>query len=243
MTDKSQIKKLGPGLRKYRTEIPNMVLDSGLTVYELVLYVHLKRTAGDHGASWKGTRTLAEETGMSMGSVSKAKAGLEQRGLITISQIHDKSQVDYIEIVDIWEDNFLSFQGVHQVNGIDQETDKRSPGEWGCSPGERKNKHIKELNKNKLKQGEVYQTYEQEIGLLTPLIAEEIGYALDDYPVEWIHEALRISAKYNKRSWKYVEAILKNWESEGRGDTIRPRDTVEITAEQLEKIAKYQEVE
>lgn len=65
-------------LKKYRTEIPNIVLTLGLSPYELTLYVHLKRTAGDSGVCWKSTTTLAKETCMGAATVSRAKEGLQQ---------------------------------------------------------------------------------------------------------------------------------------------------------------------
>jgi len=61
----------------------------------------------------------------------------------------------------------------------------------------------------------VHSVYENEIGLLTPFVAEEIKVALEDYPEEWIIKALRESASQNKRSWKYALAILKRWKVEG----------------------------
>ena len=61
----------------------------------------------------------------------------------------------------------------------------------------------------------VFEVYENEIGLLTPFVAEEIKVALEDYPEEWIVKAIRESVAQNKRSWKYALAILKRWKVEG----------------------------
>jgi DnaD/phage-associated family protein len=58
--------------------------------------------------------------------------------------------------------------------------------------------------------------YEQEIGALSPSIAEALNEAVERYPEAWIVEALRMAATHNARSWAYAEAILKRWESEGR---------------------------
>ena len=58
--------------------------------------------------------------------------------------------------------------------------------------------------------------YEQEIGPLTPVIASAIAEAEQLYPVEWIVEALREASARNARSWRYAEAILVRWQSEGR---------------------------
>jgi DNA replication protein len=72
----------------------------------------------------------------------------------------------------------------------------------------------------------VFTLYEQNIGLLTPLIADELRQAEEDYPVEWIEEAFREAVSLNKRSWKYIRAILERWRAEGRGDETgrRPRE-------------------
>ena len=63
----------------------------------------------------------------------------------------------------------------------------------------------------------VYELYEQNIGLITPLIAEELKEAERDYPAEWLVDAFRESVAQNKRSWRYVSRILERWAIEGRG--------------------------
>jgi DNA replication protein len=74
----------------------------------------------------------------------------------------------------------------------------------------------------------VFALYEQNIGLLTPLIADELREAEQTYPAEWIEEAFREAVSLNKRSWKYIRAILERWRTEGRGDEeerqLRRRD-------------------
>jgi len=64
----------------------------------------------------------------------------------------------------------------------------------------------------------VFSLYEQNIGLLQPMIAEELQEAEESYPYEWIEEAFRIAVGNNARSWRYVKAILERWASEGRGE-------------------------
>lgn len=65
----------------------------------------------------------------------------------------------------------------------------------------------------------VFQLYEENIGPLTPLIADMLKDAQDTFPVEWIDEAVQIAVKNNVRRWKYVESILKRWQEEGRNGT------------------------
>lgn len=63
----------------------------------------------------------------------------------------------------------------------------------------------------------IFALYEQNIGPLTPMIAETLKDAEATYPYDWMAEALRIAIEANKRSWRYVEAILKRWATEGKG--------------------------
>jgi DnaD/phage-associated family protein len=63
----------------------------------------------------------------------------------------------------------------------------------------------------------IYELYEQNIGLLTPLLAEELREATDTFPAAWIEDAFREAVGQNKRSWRYVQRILETWASRGRG--------------------------
>ena len=77
---------------------------------------------------------------------------------------------------------------------------------------------------------DIYNLYEQNIGMLTPILAEELQEAEHRYPAEWIQEAFRESLRANVRSWKYIHSILKRWEREGKkdgkpvGDSRQERD-------------------
>jgi DNA replication protein len=70
----------------------------------------------------------------------------------------------------------------------------------------------------------VFKLYEENIGPLTPLLADALKDAEQTYPAEWIAEALGEAVKRNKRSWKYVEAILRRWKEEGHGEEQDRRD-------------------
>ena len=64
----------------------------------------------------------------------------------------------------------------------------------------------------------IYALYEQNVGLLTPLIAEELAEAERLYPAEWVEAAFRQAVVYNRRNWKYVQRVLERWAVEGRQD-------------------------
>jgi DNA replication protein len=69
----------------------------------------------------------------------------------------------------------------------------------------------------------VFTLYEQNIGVLTPLIADELREAEQIYPAEWIEEAFREAVSLNKHSWKYIRAILERWRTDGRGERMSRR--------------------
>ena len=70
----------------------------------------------------------------------------------------------------------------------------------------------------------VFKLYEENIGALTPLIADALKDAEETYEAEWIAEAIELAVKNNKRNWKYCEAILKRWKEEGRAEKQDRRD-------------------
>ena len=71
----------------------------------------------------------------------------------------------------------------------------------------------------------IFSLYEDNIGPLTPLVSDELNDALDNNPEEWIVEAIQEAVKYEARNWKYIEAILKNWKTEGRSGGKARRHT------------------
>lgn len=71
----------------------------------------------------------------------------------------------------------------------------------------------------------IYKLYEENIGPLTPMIAETLQDAEDIYPQQWIEDAVRIAVENNVRRWSYVDAILKRWQEGGRDERTDRRDT------------------
>ncbi len=71
----------------------------------------------------------------------------------------------------------------------------------------------------------VFALYEQNIGLLTPMIAEELKEAEKLYPAPWIEEAFREAVSLNKRNWRYIARILERWSLEGKGSGESGRDS------------------
>jgi DNA replication protein len=78
-----------------------------------------------------------------------------------------------------------------------------------------------------LEKPNIFALYEDGIGALSPLLAEELKEAEGRYPEAWLREAFGIAVAENKRSWRYVSGILRRWTAEGkenRGGVRRGED-------------------
>ena len=62
----------------------------------------------------------------------------------------------------------------------------------------------------------IFALYEQNIGGLSPMIVDSLKDAQDEYPVQWIEEAIKIAVEANVRRWNYILKILESWKQEGR---------------------------
>ena len=70
--------------------------------------------------------------------------------------------------------------------------------------------------------GEVYRVYEQNIGALTPMIADAIGADIDEFGGNWCVMAISKAVTAEKRSWNYCRAVLKGWRRDGFNPTGAP---------------------
>ena len=64
----------------------------------------------------------------------------------------------------------------------------------------------------------IFNLYEQNIGPLTPMIADRLREAEASFPAVWIEEAIGIAVENNVRKWGYVQAILDGWQRQGKDD-------------------------
>jgi hypothetical protein len=139
--------------RKYFTQIPNILFSLGLSPYALTLYVYFKKVAGERGACWQKTSTIAKATGMSGGMVTKAKAELSRlrqelgdepqgkaKPLIVITERvnkHGGKPGHIIKLTDIWPANIRSAKPISKdAEAISPHEIDRSQGEIAISPHE-----------------------------------------------------------------------------------------------------------
>lgn len=68
------------------------------------------------------------------------------------------------------------------------------------------------------KRPNIFELYEANIGLLSPIIVDELKDAEATYPPIWIEDAFRIAVENNVRKWSYIRAILERMATAGRED-------------------------
>jgi DnaD/phage-associated family protein len=87
-------------------------------------------------------------------------------------------------------------------------------------------------------QENIFTLYEQNVGMITPMIAEELKEAEKLYPEQWIKQAFREAVVMNKRNWRYIARILERWANEGKESGEHRRGTKESSPDKYIK-GKY----
>jgi len=101
-------------------------------------------------------------------------------------------------------------------------------GEWRFSGNAERPIEIRENIPN------IFALYEENFGPLTPMIAEMLREAEEQYPLSWIRDAIRIAVENNARNWRYVRAILERWQAEGRDEREDRQDTEKARRKYIE---------
>jgi len=86
---------------------------------------------------------------------------------------------------------------------------------------------------------DIFTLYEDNIGMLTPIIAEELREVEKLYPMTWVKDAIKEAVNQNKRKIGYILAILERWSSEGRDSGAYRRDSTKKTGPDKYTKQKY----
>jgi len=101
---------------------------------------------------------------------------------------------------------------------------------------------VSDSSSDSLTESNIFKLYANEVGLLTPMIADELKDAEKEYPEDYVIDAIHEAVRRNKRSWGYILSILKTWKaqgfktigSNGKGKRSDYRDTPEARAKYAE---------
>ena len=74
----------------------------------------------------------------------------------------------------------------------------------------------------------IYKAYSDNIGNITPMIADELKLDEEEYGADMVLEAIKVAVFANARNIKYIEAVLRNAKSGHRPcKRVVRRDTEE----------------
>lgn len=95
----------------------------------------------------------------------------------------------------------------------------------------------KDINKDNEEtySGVVFKLFSNNIHPLTPMVAENLKYALEDYEEQWVIDAIKQAVKYNGRNWAYIDKVLKNWKAKGRSNGTPLNKMTEVDREHLKR--------
>ncbi len=187
--------------------------DSNLDVYQARVWLRVLR----RGICYESQRSMADSMGISLGKVNQAIQWLLENGWVVREADQRTKKMGYAAV--------LPREQVQRLNVHDIEQSVL-PHEQGVLPHERHLK-AKEIKAKEIKttaaarEAEIQNDsaivfYENNMGGISPRIADWIYSAVDEYSESVVIEAMNEALKNNVRRWKYVMAILDNWKQNGR---------------------------
>lgn len=178
---------------------------------KLVLLAYADHADSNGKSIYPSVQLVCKKTFYEERSVQKITRTLETLGLLIADGVGPHGTNRWAIPIFITPDGGAKIAGVQKITKAGAEN---APEENAPKPSlVVKDNHLIIVNT-----GENFKIYEQEIGGLTPMIADAIKDAEKTYPLDWIPEAIAIAVQKNIRNWKYVEAILANCKAKN----IRP---------------------
>lgn len=187
----------------YRTELPNIIYDLGLTGNEFYLYSAIKKCAGDHGQCTQSYKTLATICNSSVPTVKRCLETLCEINPIIKKPLiikknrrsqHGDSDTCLITITDIWTENYQIFSGEVKLNPPRVKLN-RGVGSKRTDGGVKLSYKQEPMNKN------LYEEQQQHAAAFYKSLIEETRLtdanrrALMKFPEEKVNKAIEYSKK------------------------------------------------
>jgi DNA replication protein len=138
--------------------------------------------------------------GVSLESLEKALADLNQKGILLKVDLGDDQTMQTLYFLN----NEANRSIVEKIRNSEISVEGLEPARVGAA--------------STVSPPDIFTLYEENVGILTPLIADELKEAGEHYPETWIKDAIKEAVNQNKRNWKYISRILERWSTEGKKD-------------------------
>ncbi len=201
----------------------------GLSVAEKMTLIVLADYANNDGECYPSMAAVAERSGLGLRSVARSIAALEKAGYLVLSRQTGRPNRYQIVLPDLshsgipLETTYATVAYPPGHSGIPPMPDRHTP--YATVAYEDTNKNTKEEKTEEAaaaapkenESGPVYEAYQNNIGNLTVHLSDVIGSAIEEFSASWVLDAIKLAAEREKRNWRYIDGILKNWQREGRG--------------------------
>jgi len=152
---------------------------------------------------------ISKKTGYSTRHVQRITRMLENRGLLVLDGHGPKGTNKWK--IPARDDSHVSPGNDTHVN---REMTPKSP-EPSFKPSLKTEEEVANPN--------IFILYENNIGLISAMMADQLKDAEAEYPHDWFAPAIQEAVNNNARSWSYVKAILKRWKRDGYMSDNRKR--------------------
>ena len=182
-----------------------------------------KRGELQDGFFYSTIENIEKNTTLSVHKQRKALNNLKEKGLIEI-KVKGIPAKRYIKIIEKQVYELLSFQFVKNsqtsLSNFEYTVSEKLSGNNNINnnkiivvdkENEKSQEYLDEINTEPKK---VLLFYEQNIGLLSPFILEDIEEYQKQISEELIIEAIKRAVESGKRNWRYAKGILNNWLSQ-----------------------------
>jgi DnaD/phage-associated family protein len=203
----------------FEYDMPELKTDDGKTVPDSTakfVLLALADHANDEGeGAYPGVKRICKKTSMSSQTVCNALNALRHSGYTTLA---GKSKVDTNSYtINLEKLQPLEFQPLESADSSENSS-RKNP----VIPADRVKPSFNHTNNHEINHEEarnpLFSLYENNIGFLTPIMADGIEKAEKTYSAFWVAEAIEIAGKNGAKSWRYCETILERWKREGKAE-------------------------
>ncbi|SDO74028.1 DnaD domain protein [Halobacillus aidingensis] len=186
----------------------NPLTSAAINLWHSLMHVNNK-------SRWKKEFTasmtvLCLKSNLSESSIRKARKELVEKGYVTFTS-RQGNQAPIYRILPLYEE-------------MDNENDSVEENSGGKSNGSDTGNTNTLIKQNETKEKEVvvekpddnpHHFYENNIGTLSPFIAEKISVWCEEMSDELVIQSMELAVESNKRFFSYCEGILKQWQQGG----------------------------
>ncbi|MEM4993013.1 DnaD domain protein [Priestia sp. SB1] len=115
------------------------------------------------------------------------------------------------ELVEVKDKTLLAELMNHIPNESINNEFLRHVHDTSTTSGQKEKEKEKEKISTITKRANAFEVYEQNFGMLKPLVIDDINYWIEQLNEEVVVESMKIAVKRNKTSFGYCEGILKSW--------------------------------